>query len=559
MTGGIPMMIAFVTSSSNDLAVLLPTALLLIAAMLVLFFGGLKPAITLVGLSLLSALSAIGIAGWLGHTVNSATAITPLVVFTIVTASSMHIVLHFLRSSEGKNKRSDIIGDARAALEGNLEPMAVSSFTSIAGLLSLSFVDSPPLQQLGQISALGTFIGLVFSLSVLPLAMSRYRSGYHSRARSLVQQSLNAHARKIELKNTHALAFFLALLILVLGLFRLEINDDFVDYFDRDTKFRIETDRATELLSGPNHIEVLLENTSVDAIFAPAYVQYLGELTRFLQSQPSASSVSSYLDILRDLSTAFGVPLDSVTSANQFAQWYLVYELSLQRGQSNTDFIRSDQKQSRVSVLLRRTTSNQIKSLEAAIYDWHASHNSEFELSVTGENIPVAHLSEINIISMFSGFSISFLLIAILVGVLVKKIRLGLVALAGTLAPLILGFGAWGLLGFNIGLASTAIIAITIGVVIDDAVHMLYRFVDGRNRLELDKWNAAAYAVHRAGTAVATTSAVMIGGLSILLLSSFKVNSSFGAVTCLIISIALVFDLFVLPRLLIWADASPEA
>ena len=81
----------------------------------------------------------------------------------------------------------------------------------------------------------------------------------------------------------------------------------------------------------------------------------------------------------------------------------------------------------------------------------------------------------------------------------------------------------------------------------------------GRNRLGLDHWHAAAYAVHRAGMAVATTSVVMVTGLAVLLMSSFKVNSSFGAVTCLIILIALVFDLFVLPRLLVWSDISPRS
>jgi predicted RND superfamily exporter protein len=159
---------------------------------------------------------------------------------------------------------------------------------------------------------------------------------------------------------------------------------------------------------------------------------------------------------------------------------------------------------------------------------------------------------------MMAGFGLSILLITVVIGLLVRNGKLALTALAGTLAPLLIGFGAWGLLGFNIGLASTAIIAVTIGVVIDDAVHMLYRFVDGKNRLNLGRWHAAAYSVHRAGMAVATTSAIMVAGLSALLVSSFKVNSSFGAVTCLIISIALIFDLLVLPRLLVWSDPHPS-
>jgi predicted RND superfamily exporter protein len=49
----------------------------------------------------------------------------------------------------------------------------------------------------------------------------------------------------------------------------------------------------------------------------------------------------------------------------------------------------------------------------------------------------------------------------------------------------------------------------------------------------------------------------MMTGLAVLLTSSFEINSSFGAVTCLIIALALLFDLLVLPRLLVWAEPQP--
>ena len=119
---------------------------------------------------------------------------------------------------------------------------------------------------------------------------------------------------------------------------------------------------------------------------------------------------------------------------------------------------------------------------------------------------------------------------------------------------MILGFGFWGLTNATIGLASTAIIALTIGIVVDDSVHLVYRYLDGRNRLQLDRWHAAGYSIHRVGTAIVTTSIVIGVGLSVLTLSAFEVNSSFGACTCLIIALALVFDLAVFPRILTLAD-----
>jgi len=554
MTGGVPMMSAFATSSEADLSILLPIALVIIVTLLFVFLGSMRPVLILVGLSLLAAACTLGIAGWLGFTINTATSIVPLVVFTLVVTSSMHLMLHFLRSSEGRNKREDIEAAIRASLEGNLSPIVVSAITSVIGLLSLSFVDSPPLQQLGWFSAIGVSIGVVSTLLIVPILLKKHQGKRISSAGTTIQRLLNIYARSLENQKSLAAPFFLILLLSLFGYFNLEINDDFVDYFDESTEFRIDTDRATQLLSGPNHIEVLLGSPEPSSVFDPEYVAYLDKLRLYLQTQHIVSSVSSYYDVLSDLSKAFLTPIGDVATADEFAQWYLAFELSLQRGQSSTDFISNDQHESRVSVLLKESTSKEIRQLESDIYDWHTNNGSQFSLLVTGENIPVAHISELNIRSLIGGLSTSILIVTLLVGLLVKRFRIGLVALVAALLPVIFGFGVWGLLGRDVGLASTLIIALTFGVVIDDAVHMLYRFVDGRDRLALRSWEAAAYSIHRAGNAITTTSIVMIGGLSVLLLSSFKVNSSFGATTCLIIALALIFDLFILPRLLIWAD-----
>jgi len=67
--------------------------------------------------------------------------------------------------------------------------------------------------------------------------------------------------------------------------------------------------------------------------------------------------------------------------------------------------------------------------------------------------------------------------------------------------------------------------------------------------------SAAAYAVQRVGAAIVATTIVLGIGLGILTLSSFQVNSTFGAVTSLIIMLALVFDLAVLPKLATWTAA----
>lgn len=554
VTGAVPMMNAFASTSSSDLGLLLPISLAIIGILLFLILGGVFPAALLLVVGLVAAAVTLGLAGWAGHVVNSATSIVPLVVFTLVIASSMHIVIHFLRQAEGRSGRKEIRDALKAAVEANYLPMIVSSATSILSLLSLSLVDSPPLSQLGQLSALGVLVGTCFALVILPLLLSTAKQVSPSKLSSAVQRQLNSYSRTLDQGKSFAVISLVCMAPFLAGLPPLEFDDDFVEYFSESTDFRRSTDRATELLAGPNHIEVLLENLDEEGVFNPSYIKYLGELTDFLRSKSLVSNATSFYDVLEDLSHAFGREISEVQSSDEFAQWYLTYELSLERGQSTSDFIRRDQKETRVSVLLGQSSSAEIKLLEREIYEWHENRQSQFSILVTGENIPVAHLSAMNISSMIWGLGACITFTAFLIGLLLKNARIGVGSLLATIVPVALGFGAWGLMGQNVGLASTAIIALTIGIVIDDAVHMVYRFVDGRHRLMLSGWGAAAYSVHRVGNAVATTSIVMIGGLGVLTLSPFEVNSSFGASTCIIIAFALLFDLFVFPRILVWAD-----
>ena len=101
--------------------------------------------------------------------------------------------------------------------------------------------------------------------------------------------------------------------------------------FLRQIDQSIETDRATELLSGPNHIEVLLGNQAEDGVVDPQYIAYLEDLTAFLRTQPHVSSVTSFLDVIEELSRAFETSLDSIVEADQFVILLETHPLGVER------------------------------------------------------------------------------------------------------------------------------------------------------------------------------------------------------------------------------------
>ena len=555
-TGGIPMMAAFAEASATDLATLLPIAALIMGLFLFTFLGGIKPTLILFSLGGSAAVITLGIAGWTGNPLNNATSIVPLIVFTLVIASSMHVVLHFQRSSGESQEQRVILSATKAALENNLPPLSISAATSIIGLLSLTLVDSPPLRQLGQLSAIGVAAGYMLTITILPIILSSLKHGLPSVSANVVQRLLNNYARTIENRRSYFLVGSLVAIVVLSGIPRLVIDDDFVSYFDQSTQFRTDTDRATKLLAGPNHIEILVNAGEIPSgVFDPDYLNFMKNLSAFVRTREQASNVHSYYDIIQSIAEAITPDKNAEEfEADEIAQLFLVYELSLEAGQSNTDFVNQSQTEARISVLLKETSSKDIQLLEKAISDAAMRMDDRFGVTITGENVPVAHISEINIRSMIYGLGGSMLFTAALVGIYFRKLRLAVTAFVAILVPVASGFGVWGWIKGEVGLASTAIVALTIGIVVDDAVHLIYRYLDGVRRMGLDSWQAAAHSVHRSGNAVTVTSIILVSGLSVLQFSSFKVNSSFGICTCLIIGLALLFDLFVLPRILVWTD-----
>jgi len=559
-TGGVPMMAAFAEATADDLSLLLPLAFIVIFILLLLVLGSATLAGLLLLLGLISSAITLGIAGWAGHVINNATSIVPVVLLTLIVTSCMHIAVHFSGNLAGRHasKESKLM-QARASITSNIAPVLISALTSAVSLMSLILVDSPPLQQLGLLSAGGVLIGCALTLILLPICLPIIPTASKTALSTAIQRIVNSYAKHLERIGPPILPASVFLAALCLGLTQLKIDDNFVRFFDPSVDFRQQTDRATELLTGPNHIEVILQSNNAKTVFDPEFIVHLDDLARHLRSNPLVANVHSFSDVMDQISLAFGgESVSSATSTEELSQLYLIYELSLQVGQTNTDLISANQRQARISVLLKETSSAQIQQLEKKIREFHAHKLSEYKLVITGENSPVAHLSQMNITSMLSGIGFTLSFTAVGLGLFFRSAKLGFVALLATVVPVVAGFGAWGWLNDTIGLATTAIIALTIGVVVDDTTHFLYRFLDARSRLDLTPTQAAAYATHRVGSAITSSTVVLGLGLSLLLLSDFEVNSIFGAVTCLIIFIALLFDLTILPKLAVWATKQDE-
>ncbi len=120
--------------------------------------------------------------------------------------------------------------------------------------------------------------------------------------------------------------------------------------------------------------------------------------------------------------------------------------------------------------------------------------------------------------------------------------------------PAILGFGLWGMLIGEMGLSLSAVTGMTLGIVVDDTVHFLSKYLRGRREHNLDAEDAVRFAFNRVGEALVYTTIILVVGFAILSLSTFRLNAWMGQLTAIVIAFALIADFLFLPALLLTFD-----
>ncbi|MDH3767902.1 MAG: MMPL family transporter, partial [Gammaproteobacteria bacterium] len=148
----------------------------------------------------------------------------------------------------------------------------------------------------------------------------------------------------------------------------------------------------------------------------------------------------------------------------------------------------------------------------------------------------------------------ALIVISMLLVFALRSVRLGLLSLVPNLAPALVAFGVWGLLVGQVGLGLSVTVSMTLGIVVDDTVHFLTKYLRGRRELGLAPPDAVRRAFHRVGTAMWITTVALVAGFGVLALSSYRMTADMGLVSALTITLALALDFLLLPTLLLRVD-----
>ncbi|MBE3787089.1 MMPL family transporter [Vibrio parahaemolyticus] len=553
--GIIAMNHAFMTAAQDDSSTLVPTMLVVILVFLTIMLRSILSVIATLIVIIGSVMATMGISGWAGMFLSTATVNVPTLIMTLAVADCVHVIATMRQSMKNGFTKAQSIERSIAL---NFVPILITSVTTAIGFLMMNMSDSPVLRDFGNLSALGVMVACFLSVTLLPALLKLLPIHVKMETSQDQKHVMDRLGDFVVSQRRALLPLSVVVIVVCASLIPLnKVNDESVEYFGQRNEFRQAADFMEERISGMTNISIAIKTNESQGIAAPDFLNTIGEFSSWLRGQPETDHVATLADVYKRLNKNMHGDDEAYYSLPQArelaAQYLLLYEMSLPYGLDLNNQINVDKSSIKMVLTVANLGSVELVDLENRIYQWFAEHAPQYQVVASSPSLMFAHIGETNMASMLSTLPITLVLISALLIFALRSVRLGLISLMPNIAPAVIGFGLWALISGEINLGLSVVVTLTLGIVVDDAVHFLSKYQRARREGQIAE-QAVRYAFHTVGRALWITTVVLVAGFSVLAMSSFRLNADMGQLSAIVIFIALVVDFLFLPTLLMLFD-----
>ncbi|EOV0107191.1 efflux RND transporter permease subunit [Vibrio parahaemolyticus] len=553
--GIIAMNHAFMTAAQDDSSTLVPTMLVVILVFLTIMLRSILSVIATLIVIIGSVMATMGISGWAGMFLSTATVNVPTLIMTLAVADCVHVIATMRQSMKNGFTKVQSIERSIAL---NFVPILITSVTTAIGFLMMNMSDSPVLRDFGNLSALGVMVACFLSVTLLPALLKLLPIHVKMETSQDQKHVMDRLGDFVVSQRRALLPLSVAVIVVCASLIPLnKVNDESVEYFGQRNEFRQAADFMEERISGMTNISIAIKTNESQGIAAPDFLNTIGEFSSWLRDQPETDHVATLADVYKRLNKNMHGDDEAYYSLPQArelaAQYLLLYEMSLPYGLDLNNQINVDKSSIKMVLTVANLGSVELVDLENRIYQWFAEHAPQYQVVASSPSLMFPHIGETNMASMLSTLPITLVLISALLIFALRSVRLGLISLMPNIAPAVIGFGLWALISGEINLGLSVVVTLTLGIVVDDAVHFLSKYQRARREGQTAE-QAVRYAFHTVGRALWITTVVLVAGFSVLAMSSFRLNADMGQLSAIVIFIALVVDFLFLPTLLMLFD-----
>ena len=554
----------------SDLVIFGSAVALIFALMLFIFFGSLW----FVLLPLMNAFLATFItAGFLGYmdwkiSVVSSNFIALLLILTI------SLTVHLLVKINELNKQTNFKDAIIQGYDQMFAPCFFAALTTAVAFLSLTFGDLKPVIEFGKMMAFGISIAFMLTFTFLPCALyfiNQSNTKDYLSLHKVTQTLLNFSQNNRQFITFSFLTLFS---ILCFGISKLEVENRFIDYFDKETEIYKGMYEIDSKLGGTATLDIIIsqpddsfESIEIqdeffeDDLFEDETSEAAGYWWN-IYSLNELEKIHDYLDSIPEigkvLSVASGVKLARQINDGEDLN---DLELALLRSVLPEDiresllysYINKDDSVVRISTRVNESASNLNRNDLLNMID--NKLQTEFNLDpsqyeMTGLAVLYNNMLQSLFKSQIGSLLIVFAVISLMLFLIFKSIKIMIIGLIPNIFVASSVMGLLGLLNIPLDIMTITVAAISVGMAVDNTIHYIYRY-----KKELKVTNSAQNALKNAhvttGRAIFYTASTIAAGFCILSLSNFFPTILFGLFTSIAMILAFVSSLTLLPNLLV--------
>ncbi|MDA0823703.1 MAG: MMPL family transporter [Proteobacteria bacterium] len=553
---------SFSESATNDFTHLVPISFMFMMIVVAILVGGIAGTLVTMVIIIASVIAAMGAAGYIGFPLTGMSASAPIIILTVAIANCVHVLVSFvhgLRKGETKVEAMD------ESIRINLQPVFLASATTAIGFTSMNFSVVPPFQHLGNIVCMGVLFSFVLTVTFLPAVMSLLPARRKPADEQAQDGKLMIRLADFVIAKQRVLLWSTLIVFgaLIANIPRNEINDVFVHYFDETVPFRIATDFMVENMTGVYLNDYSLESGETGGISNPAFLRDVEKLSEWLELQPGTVHVDRFTTIMKRLNKNmhgdeeghYTLPDDRDLAA----QYLLLYEMSLPYGLDINNQINVDKSATKLAHTIGLISSKAALALDKSVHVWVRENAPSIKRVISGSpTLMFSNIGQRNSRTMLLGTSAALAAISVILVVALRSLKLGMASLVPNLVPAAVGFGLWGIFVGEVGMTLSVVTGMSFGIVVDNTVHFLSKYLRTRRENGISPEAAIGYAFQTVGNALVITTTTLVIGFLTLATSSFSLNADMGMLTAVVIAIALVAVFLLLPPLLLKIEGSRD-
>ncbi|MDO8863752.1 MMPL family transporter [Haliea sp. E1-2-M8] len=490
---------------------------------------------------------------------NLISSILPPLLCALTIAALVHLFnalkLAARRGASGPNRVATALHHVR-------RPGLYNALTTMAGFAALGLSEIPPIRNLGLVTAAG--VGLVYVVVyhlLPPIIASTDRGDWGSRRAG---RSLSDTAVRVlfHTGTRHPVATLLTTLLLLgagapfLG--RIVVETNLLEFFSPEHEIRVATEHLEQKLAGTGSMDVLLTASEPQGLISPQNLRAIRQFQTWAESQDEVDKTTSLADFVEEMHWGFNGGEDRFRTipdrADLISQYLFVYD-----GTDLYDFVDRRLAVSRVHLNLNIHGARDIQQFMQRVRTYLEAQPMD---AVSWEIAGMSRLFSDQVNLLISGQLSSILGALVIIFLLMllqwRSLRDALVCMLPNLAPVLLIFIVMGAFNIWLDVATAMIASVAVGIAIDDTIHIFHGFIY-RLRRGISPVIAIARTCQHAGRAVMTTTTILCAQFLVLLASDFVPIMHFGLLASIGLLAALVFDLLLLPAILILSYRRREA